>query len=53
MIPVIILIIKFIKFFKNFLKKTIELDKNYIEKANLDADFDNIRDSDEFKELIG
>ena len=36
-----------------YLKQAIELDKNYIEKAKLDADFDNIRDSDEFKELIG
>jgi len=37
----------------NHLKRVIELDKTYIEKAKLDADFDNIRDSDEFKELIG
>jgi len=36
-----------------YLRKAIELDEIYIEKAKLDADFDNIRDSDEFKELIG
>ncbi|NVM52238.1 MAG: tetratricopeptide repeat protein [Candidatus Helarchaeota archaeon] len=37
----------------NYLKKVIELDENIIEKAKLEADFDNIRDSEEFKELIG
>jgi len=36
-----------------YLKKAIELDEGYIEKAKLGADFDNICDSDEFKELIG
>ena len=32
--------------------KAIEIDEIYIEAAKLDADFDNIRDSDEFKKLI-
>ncbi len=36
-----------------FLKKAIELDKKYMDLAKTDEDFDNIRDSKEFKELIG
>ena len=36
-----------------YLKKAIELDEMYIEESKLEPDFDNIRDSDEFKELIG
>ncbi|MFX1391574.1 MAG: tetratricopeptide repeat protein [Promethearchaeota archaeon] len=35
------------------LKKAIEIDNIFKEKAKLDPDFDNIRDSDEFKELTG
>lgn len=35
------------------LKKAIKLDDSIIERAKSDSDFDNIRDSDEFKELIG
>ena len=37
----------------NYLKKVIEIDEKIIERVKLEADFDNIRDSDEFKELIG
>jgi len=37
----------------NFLKKAIGLDKKYIEMAKTDEDFDNTRNSKEFKELIG
>ena len=36
-----------------FLKKAIDLDKEYIEMAKSDEDFSNIRTSKEFKELIG
>lgn len=35
------------------LSKAIELDKIYIERASSDEKFDNIRDLQEFKELIG
>jgi len=35
------------------LKKAIDLNKNYIEDAKTDEDFDIIRNSREFKELIG
>ena len=37
----------------DLLNKVIEIDKEYIEKALLDKRFDNIRDLNEFKELIG
>jgi len=36
-----------------YLKRAIELDKKYFEMAKSDEDFDNIRTSKEFKELIG
>jgi len=36
-----------------FLKKAIDLDKKYIGDAKTEEDFDNIRNSKEFKELIG
>jgi tetratricopeptide (TPR) repeat protein len=35
------------------LTKLIELDENYIERALSDDRFDNMRESQEFKELIG
>ena len=35
------------------LKRAIELDEKYIEMAKSDKDFDKIRNSKEFKELIG
>jgi len=35
------------------LKRAIELDKRYVEMAKSDEDFDNIRTSKEYKELIG
>ncbi len=35
------------------LMKVVELDKNYIERVLSDDRFDNIKDSKEFKELIG
>ena len=36
-----------------YLKRAIELDKKYVEMAKSDEDFDNIRTSKEFKEIIG
>ncbi|MGB5912382.1 MAG: hypothetical protein WBH31_14410 [Promethearchaeia archaeon] len=36
-----------------YLIKAIDLDKKYIDSAKSDEDFDNIRDSKEFKDLIG
>ena len=36
-----------------FLKKAIELAKKYVDMAKTDEDFNNIRESKEFKELIG
>jgi len=36
-----------------FLKRAIDLDKTCLENARTDEDFDNIRNSKEFKELIG
>jgi len=35
-----------------FLKKAIDLDKKYLGMAKTDEDFDNIRNSKEFKELL-
>jgi len=35
------------------LMKVLEIDKNYLERASVDKRFDNIRDSKEFKELVG
>jgi len=35
-----------------FLNKAIELDKKYIETAKTDGNFDNIRNSQEFKEIV-